>query len=272
VGAGGTQLPTFKLGWAREQALDVDAVSAACPDCKIIVVQAKTNGLANLGKAVNTAAAQAGVVAISNSYGSTGSDESDSTYGTYYHQPGIAVTASTGDNGYQGGSYPASSTYTTAVGGTSLVKATNTRGWKETAWSGAGSGCSTYNTGLPVQATFDTGCAMRAMADVACRGQPSQGWLGGLLSNQPDHLDLGAGGWHQRVVADYRCRVRARRSYPRSGERAAVRTFAQVPELALRHQGRQQRDLPRDSVVQCTSRLGRADGGGHAPRHPRVYR
>ena len=30
----------------------------------------------------------------------------DTTYGTYYNHPGIAVTASTGDNGYQGAQLP----------------------------------------------------------------------------------------------------------------------------------------------------------------------
>ena len=99
--------PASTSGWAQEQALDLDAVSATCPDCKIVLVQAKSASFANLGTAVNTAAQQPGVVAISNSYG--GSDAPDSTYGSYYNHPGIAVTASTGDNGYQGGSYPASS-------------------------------------------------------------------------------------------------------------------------------------------------------------------
>jgi subtilase family serine protease len=173
---GGTQLPAFNLGWAGEQALDVDAVSGTCPDCKIIVVQANSASLVDLGTAVNTAATKAGVVAISNSYGTSG-DAPDSSYGIYYNHPGIAVTASTGDSGYQGGSYPASSRYTTAVGGTSLVTAGNVRGWKETVWSGAGSGCSTYNAALPVQATFDTGCTMRAMADVAAAADPSKGGL-----------------------------------------------------------------------------------------------
>jgi len=49
---GGTALPRMDLGWAQEQALDVDAVSAACPDCKILVVQAKTPSFTNLGIAV----------------------------------------------------------------------------------------------------------------------------------------------------------------------------------------------------------------------------
>src|SRR5204863_102315 len=81
-------------------------------------------------------------------------------------------TASTGDNGYQGGSYPASSAYVTAVGGTSLARASGTaRGWTETVWSGAGSGCSTYNT-VVAPATVGTGCAKRAMADVSAVADP----------------------------------------------------------------------------------------------------
>ena len=173
---GGTSLPRMDIGWAQEQALDVDAVSAACPTCHILVVQASSASFANLGTAVNTAARQAGVVAISNSYGSS-SDASDANYGSYYNHPGIAVTASTGDNGYRGGSYPASSTYTTAVGGTSLVSAANTRHWSETVWSGTGSGCSTYNTALAAASSFDTGCSKRAMADVSAAADPGKGGL-----------------------------------------------------------------------------------------------
>jgi subtilase family serine protease len=172
---GGSSLPRTDLGWSQEQALDVDAVSATCPDCNILVVQAKTSSFANLGTAVNTAAGSAGVVAISNSYG--GGDAPDTTYGTYYNHPGIAVTASTGDNGYQGGSYPASSSYVTAVGGTTLKAASNSRGWTETVWSGAGSGCSTYNTAIAAASTFDTGCAKRAMADVSAAADPNTGGL-----------------------------------------------------------------------------------------------
>jgi subtilase family serine protease len=118
------------------------------------------------------------VVAISNSYG--GSDASDATYGKYYNFPnfpGIAVTASTGDSGYKGGSYPASSSYVTAVGGTTLVSAANTRGWTETVWSGTGSGCSTYNVALAAASTFDTGCPRRAMADVSAAADPNNGGM-----------------------------------------------------------------------------------------------
>lgn len=170
---GGSKLPRFDSGWADETALDVDAVSAACPGCKILVVQASTPSMANLGTAVATAARQPGVVAISNSYG--GGDSADSSYGAYYNHPGIAVTASTGDNGYTGSSYPSSSSYVTAVGGTSLFRATSARGWSESAWSGAGSGCSTVNAALPAAAAFGTGCSKRASADVSAVADPQTG-------------------------------------------------------------------------------------------------
>jgi len=172
---GGTKLPRANTGWAQEQALDVDAVSAACPDCKIVVLQATSASFGNLGTAVQTAARLPGVVAISNSYG--GSDASDSTYGKYYNFPGIAVTASAGDNGYQGASYPASSSYVVAVGGTSLSAASNTRGWNETVWSGTGSGCSSLNAALAAASASGTGCAGRAMNDVAAASDPNTGGL-----------------------------------------------------------------------------------------------
>jgi subtilase family serine protease len=169
---GGTSYPRKDGGWAQEISLDIDMVSAICPNCHILLVEAKSSSFANLGAAVNRAAATPGVVAISNSYG--GSDASDANYGSYYKHPGIAVTASSGDSGY-GASYPASSHYVTAVGGTTLNTASTARGWSETAWSGAGSGCSTYNTALSGASTFGTGCAKRAEADVSAVANPSTG-------------------------------------------------------------------------------------------------
>ncbi|WP_225849263.1 S53 family peptidase [Streptomyces sp. HPF1205] len=169
---GGTSYPKKDGGWAEEISLDLDMVSAICPNCHILLVEAKTPSFANLGAAVNRAAATSGVVAISNSYG--GSDASDANYGSYYNHPGIAVTASSGDSGY-GASYPADSHYVTAVGGTSLKSASTSRGWTESAWSGAGSGCSAYNTALSGAASFGTGCAKRAEADVSAVADPATG-------------------------------------------------------------------------------------------------
>jgi subtilase family serine protease len=167
---GGTSYPPTDAGWATEISLDLDMVSAICPKCHILLVEATSASYANLGKAVNEAAALH-ANAISNSYG--GGDVSDSS-APYYNHPGIAVTASSGDSGY-GVAFPASSHYVTAVGGTTLSKASNSRGWSETVWSGAGSGCSTLNTALTGAASFNTGCSKRAEADVSAVANPSTG-------------------------------------------------------------------------------------------------
>ena len=167
---GGTKYPRTNSGWSQETSLDLDMASAICPNCKILLVEASSASFANLGAAVNYAALQPGVAAISNSYG--GSDASDSSYGSYYNHPGIAVTVSSGDNGY-GVEYPASSTYVTAVGGTHLVQDGSTRGWAETVWSGAGSGCSAYNA-KPIWQK-DAGCSKRTVADVSAVADPNTG-------------------------------------------------------------------------------------------------
>lgn len=172
---GGTSpLPVADKGWAEEIALDLDMVSAACPHCHILLVEANTNSFANLMAAVDRAASTAGVVAISNSYGGNEfSAETTSTYDSHYNHPGQAVTVSSGDAGY-GVEFPASSKYVTAVGGTSLSQATGTtRGWSETAWSGAGSGCSAYEA-KPLWQT-DTGCSRRTVADVSAVANPNTG-------------------------------------------------------------------------------------------------
>ncbi len=161
--------PRTDGGWAQEISLDLDMASAICPGCHILLVEATTPSFANLGAAVNRAAAM-GATVISNSYG--GSDASDASYGSYYRHPGIAVTVSSGDNGY-GVEYPASSYYVTAVGGTHLVRSSTSRGWTETAWSGAGSGCSAYNTKPSWQTA--TSCSRRAVADVSAVADPATG-------------------------------------------------------------------------------------------------
>jgi len=165
--------PPDNAGWDLEQALDVDAVSATCPDCKILVVQAKTNGGYNLGMAANRAALTKGVVAISNSYTAA----HDRRHQPAYHHKNIAITASTGDSGFQGGAYPASDPHVVAVGGTSVTRDGSSRGYSEAAWSGAGSGCARVSHQPRWQQKLDTGCKTRAMSDVSAAADPN---LGGL--------------------------------------------------------------------------------------------
>jgi hypothetical protein len=162
-------------GWGTEESLDIDMVSAICPDCRILLVEADNSSVVNLGKAVDAAVAD-GARFVSNSYSSpeTRAEVRDDAY---FDHPGVAVTAAAGDSGY-GVGYPAASPYVTAVGGTSLVASkTAARGWSETVWdsgSGAtGSGCSRYEPKPSWQ--HDTGCAGRTDNDVAADADPSTG-------------------------------------------------------------------------------------------------
>ena len=168
--SGGTSLPGNNTSWSEEISLDLDMVSATCPSCHILLVEASSASMSNLGAAVNYAALHAQV--ISNSYGASASS-SDSSYNSlYFDHPGVVITASAGDSGY-GAEYPASSPYVTAVGGTTLTTSNSTRGWSETVWSGTGSGCSTYDQNPGWQPT--TLCSGRTVADVAADANPSTG-------------------------------------------------------------------------------------------------
>ena len=164
-------LPSPDVGWAEEISLDLDMASAICPNCKILLVEASSATIANLGAAVNRAAAM-GANVISNSYGGGESSTDPSTTNQFYNHPGILITVSSGDNGF-GVEYPAAATTVLAVGGTSLTRASNSRGWAEAAWSGAGSGCSRFETKPGWQ--LDTGCARRTVADVSAIADPNTG-------------------------------------------------------------------------------------------------
>ena len=159
--------PAANASWGQEISLDLDMVSATCPNCHILLVEATSATFANLAAGVN-AAASLGANEISNSYGGS---ESGATNAAYDH-PGIIITASTGDTG-TGASQPASYATVVAVGGTSLKTASNSRGWTETAWSGAGSGCSAY-VAKPSWQT-DSGCTKRSEADVSAVADPNTG-------------------------------------------------------------------------------------------------
>jgi len=169
--AGTTSYPTANSGWGQEISLDLDMVSAICPNCHILLVEASSASNADLAASVDTAAGL-GANAISNSYGGAESSSDVSTYDAHYNHPGIAITASSGDSGY-GPQYPAASPYVTAVGGTTLTRDSSSRGFTETVWSGAGSGCSAYETKPSWQK--DALCAKRTIADVSADADPNTG-------------------------------------------------------------------------------------------------
>ncbi|MEU8687257.1 S53 family peptidase [Streptomyces sp. NPDC048665] len=171
-----TSLPTADSGWAGEESLDLDMVSAVCPNCNILLVEAKSASDANLGTAVNEAV-RLGAKFVSNSYGGSESSSDTSYDSSYYNHPGVAITASAGDSAY-GAEYPAASQYVTAVGGTALSTDSSSRGWTESVWNtssteGTGSGCSA-NDPKPSWQT-DSGCSTRMIADVSAVADPATG-------------------------------------------------------------------------------------------------
>ncbi|MGN9763114.1 S53 family peptidase [Streptomyces sp. SD31] len=171
-----TSLPSADSGWAQEISLDVDMASATCPNCHILLVEASSASMEDLGAAVNEAV-KLGAKYVSNSYGGSESS-SDTTYdSTYFNHPGVAITVSAGDSAY-GAEYPAASRYVTAVGGTKLSTSSTSRGWTESVWKtssteGTGSGCSAYDAKPSWQT--DNGCGKRTIADVSAVADPATG-------------------------------------------------------------------------------------------------
>jgi hypothetical protein len=165
---GGTTYPNSTSSiWAVEISLDVDMVSAACPNCHILLVEATNDEFANLAAAEDEAVTL-GATEVDDSWG--GPEFSGETqYDSYFDHPGVPITVAAGDTG-DVVTYPAASPYVIAVGGTNLEPAKNARGWTETVWGGegkegTGSGCSAYEPKPPWQT--DPGCAKRTDNDVA---------------------------------------------------------------------------------------------------------
>ena len=174
--SGGTTYPSGDSGWGVEITLDLDAVSAACPGCHIMLVEANTNNDTDLGAAVDEAV-KLGAKFVSNSYSDAESNFSTGL-DTHYSHPGVMIAAATGDNGTQSGSnaqFPATFPSVVAVGGTSLSKASNSRGWSESVWSSGGSGCSSLFAKPAYQQNVTTGCSKRASADVSADANPNTG-------------------------------------------------------------------------------------------------
>ncbi|SEG95422.1 hypothetical protein SAMN05216223_13353 [Actinacidiphila yanglinensis] len=179
-------------GWGLETALDLDAVSAVCESCHILLVEADSPDEADVAAAENTAA-RLGATEISNSYGE---DESYGMlgYASAYDHPGVAITAASGDLGFSVPKFPAVLPTVTAVGGTSLVRDPGTaRGWSETAWGESSSGCSAW-LDKPAWQTDVPDCPGRVTADVSADSDPNTGGLA-IYDTTPDIA--GSPGWIQ---------------------------------------------------------------------------
>lgn len=166
--SGGSKPPIGSNGsWDAEQALDLDMISAICPNCHILLVEAKDDTGTNLLQAVATALKKADVV--SNSWGS---GEWAASSALFDKHPGHVIVAAAGDDGY-GALQPCSFIGVVCVGGTSLSPSKTVRGWSEVVWDATGSGCSA-DVRKPVWQS-DKGCTMRSESDVSANADPGTG-------------------------------------------------------------------------------------------------
>jgi MYXO-CTERM domain-containing protein len=188
-------------GWSGETGLDMDMVSAACPDCSIVLVEANnTNDL----DAMNTIAATVvHASAVSNSWGAPESGSDDQSP---YSSSGILTLAASGDSGYlnegegaDAANFPASSIYVLAVGGTTLSSSGGQVVWNDGSQGGAGgSGCSQEFSTPSWQSGSGFnfgGCSMRASVDLAAAAEFEPSGEGGGIAA----YDADDGGWNAVV-------------------------------------------------------------------------
>jgi subtilase family serine protease len=184
---GGTKLPASGVpsGWDVEISLDVQAAHEICQNCKLLLVEATSPSMSDLGTAVNTAVAK-GANVVSNSYGSyTTQSASAGGAASYYTHPGRAIVVSAGDSGF-GPAFPADLNTVVAVGGTNLQLGSGNTYAGEAVWNNGpgqdatGSGCDNASRARSWQAALTnwaaTGCGgFRAMNDVSADADPNTG-------------------------------------------------------------------------------------------------
>jgi hypothetical protein len=178
---GGSTMPPAagSTGWDQETSLDVEWAHAIAPKAKIILVESNDDSFSNLLAAVQTAAKQSGVVAVSMSWGG-GEFSSQTSYDSIFTTPsghgGVTFLASSGDSGAPV-SYPASSPNVVSVGGTTLSLNSSNNILSESGWGGSGGGISavesqpSYQHGVVTQTS-----SARANPDVAYDADPNTGF------------------------------------------------------------------------------------------------
>lgn len=209
----GSSVPTGSRDDSSETSLDVEMVSAACPNCHILLVEANSRSAGDIGQSENTAANYGATdgnfapISISNSYGAPEApEEITAPLNTYFDHPGIVITAAAGNGGYcstrsscpqDGGVlWPAADPHIVAVGGTYLTFSPGS-GWSESVWHNnygtSAGGCSLYEPKPSWQAgVTDAACSGRMVADVSAVADGPQG-LAHYSSYQDDGWVRGHG-------------------------------------------------------------------------------
>lgn len=153
------------FGWCVETDLDIEMVSASCPQCTIYLMEASSSNTGDLEKA-EAEAVSLGAHIVSNSWQCGGSyDCGDPNFKNYFDTTGVAYLASSGDGGYNDTGAPEALASVISVGGTQLHKLAST--FTQTIWNDAGAGC---NLGIAKPSwQTDPLCSHRTSSDVSAQ-------------------------------------------------------------------------------------------------------
>ena len=165
--------PKGNTSWGVEIDLDVEMVSASCPNCTIYLIEADNNNGSNL-YAAEQEAVSLGATIVTNSWGGGAGQGSGNAFNT----PGIAYLASAGDSGY-GMQDPADYDTVVSVGGTVLHAAGSK--YTETVWPSTGGGCSVVTK---PSWQHDPSCSKRTGNDIAA-----------VAAGVAEYDTYGASGW-----------------------------------------------------------------------------
>jgi subtilase family serine protease len=157
--------------WEEEESLDLEWAHVMAPKANIILYEASDD----LNAAILSADANSSVTVVSMSFGSGQTNGETSQNTTYFDQPGVTYTASTGDDGTPAGN-PASLANVVAVGGTSLSQSGGAYSG-ESGWSGSGGGVDSYDP-QPSYQSFTVSAkstTRRTTPDVSIDADPSTG-------------------------------------------------------------------------------------------------
>ena len=220
--------PKGNTSWGAEIDLDVDMVSASCPNCTIYLIEVNDYN----GRSIATAereAAKLGAHIVSNSFGCVRCLEPRNVLEKAFEIPGVTHVVSAGDRGYLT-DLPMEFDSVVSVGGTVLSKSGST--YSEVVWPDTGGGCATHFAKPSWQR--DPSCSGRTTNDVAA-----------VAWNVASYDTYGDGGWHivrrhERCRADYRRRVRTCRERQQTRRRQNLLDVDRkaAPGGSARHQQR----------------------------------
>ena len=137
--------------WTLEIALDVEWAHVIAPEARILLVEAPSDRLDDMLRAVDVAV-QNGATVVSMSWGAP-EFANELSNDNHFLAPGVMFVAAAGNSG-AGTLYPSASPNVVAVGGTTLSIDSQGNYLSESAWSGSSGGQSKYETEPAYQINF----------------------------------------------------------------------------------------------------------------------